>query len=460
MLTKVLLLLLCSGFAGSSMVLLSNSGALDRTIAEVFESDGARPGQGNVADRARRARRPAREGERRRRSREGERAPRPASRARSHGSSDDRRMPGSRFGDAWGKLGRGPGVVWRIVRLPLAAAVLLLAILLGLRWLARRERRYVRLSLLPYRADSAEPEEVRRLLESWHQLLLQRWWRRIPFGQRGIALELVMEYEQPGRPRGRLTVVCPEDLQRAVAGALLGCYRDSRLEVEPEELPSLRQLVRLKKRKSFVWALDDPHPGGPNMVDTVLSQMTSVGEAAVLQYALTPTPAVFDSYSRSRLAAAERERQSARAVNPRDPGLQSEIVNQELESALRVQHRPLFFTEIRVAAMSYAGCRAIAGVVRGESGAENRLVERRTRVLGRRSLYLRRLSTGVGNPLPSWRRGVLSSTELARLWQLPSPGLKVVPLVRSSVPRLGAPPEITRSPEHVLAHDERPTGSA
>ncbi len=40
---------------------------------------------------------------------------------------------------------------------------------------------------------------------------------------------------------------------------------------------------------------------------------------------------------------------------------------------------------------------------------------------GARSLYLSRLRRGVGNPLPGWRRGVLSSIELAGLWQLPSP---------------------------------------
>ncbi len=119
-----------------------------------------------------------------------------------------------------------------------------------------------------------------------------------------------------------------------------------------------------------------------------------------------------------------------------------------------MQHRPLFFSEIRVAANDYKACAAIAGGIRGQSAGENRLVERYMRPFSRGPLYLRRLAIGVGNPLPNWRRGVLASTEVASVWHLPSPGLRSVRVGRVPIPRMPAPPEVSRDPGHVLARDE------
>jgi hypothetical protein len=337
--------------------------------------------------------------------------------------------------------------------------LLMLVGALGAGWLirsrraARRDRTSTRLWLLPFRADDAEPQAVMRLLESWHQQLQERWWRRLLYGQPGLALEVVMAPDAEGDRTARLSVVCPEEFAETIEGSLLACYPDSRLVRGAQSLPPVHEIVRMKKRYSFVRALRGGEDEEGKVIDVVLSQMDRVGETAVVQYALTPTPAWLDHYSRWRFGARERDAGAAAARDPANPGVRSEVLAAELQGGLRVQHRALFFTEIRIAASSYGACRAIAGALRGACAAENRLVERHMRV--RRELYLGRLRGAVGNPLPGWRREVLSSGELAGLWQLPSPGLKTARVARTPVPRLLAPPEITRRDDYALARDER-----
>ena len=353
----------------------------------------------------------------------------------------------------------GPGhLVSNVVNLIRVAAFVFAALallLVGSRSVARHHRRYIRLWLLPFRADEAEPDEVRRLLESWHQQLLQRWYRRLAIGQPGIALEIVMAPDSEGDRAARLSVVCPEGMAEGIEGALLACYPDSRLLRGGQALPPVQRVIRLKKRSAFVWALRTQTDGTDrNSMDVLLTQMSSVPDTAIVQYALTPTPALFDSYSRSRFSSLERSAESMRRFDPASPGLRSEVFSAELQGGLSVQHRPLFFADVRVAATTLAGCRQIAGALRGGSGAENRLVERTLRA-PRAGLYMRRLRGGLGNPVPSWNRGVLSSTEIAALWQLPTPGLKVVRVARSPLPRILAPPEISRDAGHALALDER-----
>jgi hypothetical protein len=375
--------------------------------------------------------------------------------SKQHRTRDDRRSEEPIVPpEVTARLEDARDTVWRIGGVALAGIAGLALLLVPLRLRARSVRRYVRLRLLPYRADEAEPLEIVRLFEIWHQQLLQRWWRRLASGQPSLALELVMRPAE-GDPTCELSVVCPERLVAAVEGGLLGCYPDSRLVRDDRPLPYLRHVLRLKKRFGFVRALRPLEDENRRPVDSVLSNMESLARPALVQYVFTPTPALFDRWARARFGAVEHHSESARALDPGQPGLRSEVLAQELQGGLRVQHHALYFTEVRVAAESRAHGMAIAGVLRGETAAENRLVVRHMRAWGRRPLYLRRIEDGVGNPLPGWRRGVLSSAEIAGLWQLPSPGLKVVRLERSSLPRMPAPPEVSRDPGDALMMDER-----
>jgi hypothetical protein len=349
-----------------------------------------------------------------------------------------------------------PGAVWRAIRVPLALTAMAGLLLLTTRWRARLSRRYVRLTVLPFRSEQAQPEDVRRMIEAWHQALLVRWWRRLPGGQANMALEVTTAPDRSGKLEGRLSIVCPKPLADPIEGAILGCYQDSRVRRDDTPLPRVKRIIRLKKRFAFVRALRSPEQGRVerNSIDALLNQMARLGHPSVFQLILTPTPAVFDRYSRWRYSSVERASSSAQELNPGDPGLRSEVLREELRGGLHVQHRPLFFTEMRVAAGTYRHCRAIAGTVRGESGAENRLVERYMRPWARGPLHLSRLRTAIASPVPNWRKGVLASPEVAGLWRLPEPGLKFARLARSPVPRMPATPEVSRDPDAMLMRDE------
>ncbi len=123
------------------------------------------------------------------------------------------------------------------------------------------------------------------------------------------------------------------------------------------------------------------------------------------------------------------------------------VEDAELRGALEVQHRPLFFVDLRVVAPDRRVCERIASALRAE-GRENRLVERGTAVRhGLLGLYTRRVERGEGNPLPSFHKGVFASTELAAIWQLPSIDYMTVPFARTGLPLAPASPAIHR-PRH------------
>ena len=67
--------------------------------------------------------------------------------------------------------------------LAVAAAFFAAALVLAAtRALARARRRYVRLALLPYRTDRADPDAAVALFEALHAAVRQRWWRRLGHG--------------------------------------------------------------------------------------------------------------------------------------------------------------------------------------------------------------------------------------------------------------------------------------
>jgi hypothetical protein len=345
---------------------------------------------------------------------------------------------------------------WEALRAPLFAGLVVFGCLVALRLAARPLPRYSRHWLLPYRADEATPDQVRRLLESWHQMVMRRWWQRLLSGQPSICLEL-HSLPDTGGNRVRLVLACPADegLADALDGRLVACYRDTRLIAGAGEPGWLGAVLRLKKRRSFTTRLETPERYEQPLVDGLVATMSATAEPCTVQYALTPAPASFDRFARWLFRSEERHLERARVkAEGGDPGVRSEVAQQELEGGLELQHRPLFFADLRVNAPSYATARRVAGTIRGGSGAENRLVERR--ILVRRALYRRRIAGALGNPLPSWSRGVISSSELAGLWQLPSPFVKGVRIERSSVPRVPAPPEIRRvTADQALVCDDR-----
>jgi hypothetical protein len=333
----------------------------------------------------------------------------------------------------------------------LLAAGLALAsasLLLGARWWARRRRRYVRLQVVPYRTDRTTVEGLVAMFESLHKRLQLRWWRRLPRGQPSLALEVHCRHTEGMLASASLAVVCPSNLAGMVEASIRNAYPNCSLaparHAAPQDPPAM---LRLKKHAAFikrVKLLDRFELAREPPMDRLITAMAACHEDAFVQLALTPAPGLLESYAKRLYKRHEAHLSRARREHlfMHDRSL---VEDSELRGGLEVQHRPLFFLDLRVAGASRETCERIASELRAE-GAENRLVERGVALRnGTLGCYRRRVVRGEGNPWPSLRTGVFSSTELTALWHLPSIEYATVPFARSALPVAPAPPAIMRA---------------
>jgi hypothetical protein len=319
----------------------------------------------------------------------------------------------------------------------------MLALIAGARVHARSRRRYVRMRVEAYRADHAEAEAVVTVFGALHKRLLRRWWRRLLLGQPSLSLEV---HHAPGGHSACLAISCPAGQESAVESALQAAYPNCRLGPLEQRIGAPPSVLRLKKHGQFInraKMLEEFERRSDPPINRLLTVMAACGEPVFVQLALTPTPALFEAFSkhlyRRRETRLSRERREHLLVRDR-----SMVEDAELRGGLDVQHEPLFFVDLRVIAECRAVCELIASELRVDR-AENRLVERGTAVRhGLLGLYSRRVERGEGNPLPSFHKGVFASRELARIWQLPSVDYLNVPFARSTLPRAPAPPSISR----------------
>lgn len=335
-----------------------------------------------------------------------------------------------------------PGVVPVRLLLALASTFVLLVAVMRVR--ARARRRYVRLRVEAYRGDHASVEDVATMLAALHKRLLRRWWRRLAHGQPSLSLEV---HHTGGAQRcAWLAISCPEGQQRMIEASLQATYPSCRLRPLKRQVGIPPAVLRLKKHAEFIKrakALEDYDRRPEPPVNRLLTAMGACGEPAFVQLALTPAPALFEAlakhlYKRHE-ARLSRERREHLLVRDR-----SMVEDSELRGGLQVQHKPLFFVELRVIASRREVCERIAAELRTEA-AENRLVERGTALRhGLLGLYTRRVRRGEGNPLPSFRKGVFAPGELAPIWQLPSVDYLTVPFARTGVPLAPASPAILR----------------
>jgi hypothetical protein len=309
-----------------------------------------------------------------------------------------------------------------------------------LRLRARRRRQYVRLRIVPYRGDDPSVETIVRMFDALHKRLLRRWWRRLFAGQSSVALEIHCHRE------AWLSLTCPLGEQSLVEAALRSAYPNCRLEDEPMTIGRPPYVLRVKKHSSFIKRarlLDHFEHDRAPAVNRLITTMAACRAPAFAQVALTPTPALFEGHSKRTYKRHEHHlsRQRKLRLPPLD---RSMVEDEELKGGLDVQHRPLFFVDLRLVGPNRTVCERIASELRAES-AENRLVERGTGVRhGWLGLYTRRVVRGEGNPLPSVRKGVFASTELASVWHVPSMDYSTVPFARSPLPLAPAPPTIFR----------------
>ncbi|HMH46648.1 MAG TPA: replication-relaxation family protein [Solirubrobacteraceae bacterium] len=321
------------------------------------------------------------------------------------------------------------------------------------RWSGRQRRNYVRMHVATYRTDQADAEAVVRMYEALHARLLRRWWRRLLLGQPTVALEVHHEYTHNPvggcANRAWMAITCPRGLERMLEAALRTAYPNCRLQPLQEPITMPPAVLRLKKKAEFikrVKSLERFEYEREPSVNRLLTVMGACGTPGFVQVALTPAPVLFERFARRLFKLREErlshERRAYAIVRDR-----SIVEDAELRGGLDVQHRPLFFGDIRVGAGDRRTCERIASELRAES-AENRLVERGTTIRhGLLSLYRRRLQRGEGNPIPPWRKGVFATSELAAIWHLPSIDYATVPFARSGLPLAPAPPSILRPRE-------------
>jgi len=347
-----------------------------------------------------------------------------------------------------GVLDRQVGAVWSWApargilpaRLLLALVSALGVLIVIARAYVRSRRRYVRLGIEVYRSDRADAAAVVTMFDALHKRLLRRWWRRLLLGQPSVALEV--HYADSAW----LAVTCPQGLERMVETALQAAYPNCRVGPVRRPVGFPPAVLRLKKHAEFikrVRALERYEHDREPPVNRLLTIMGACGEPAFVQLAMTPTPAAFEA-----LAKHLYKRREARLSHQRREHLlvrdRSMVEESELRGALEVQHRPLFFVDLRVIGPNRRVCERIASELRVES-AENRLVERGTTLRhGLLGLYGRRVQRGEGNPLAPFHKGVFAAPELAGLWQLPSIDYATVPFARTGLPLAPAPPAVLR----------------
>jgi Replication-relaxation len=342
---------------------------------------------------------------------------------------------------------------------------------------SRRSRVYVRLEVEAYRADTTSADGVVAMFESLHKRLVCRWWRRLFWGQPSLALEVhhicgsTPQQEvahgdasaglrwddgdaHPGHEHARqgtarsvwLAVSCLAGMETMIETALRSAYPNCRLRLALQPLGPPPVVLRLKKQAGFIKRVKTleyiEHRREPP-VNRLMNVMAACAEPAFVQLALTPAPALFERYAKylykRHEAHLSRERRMHLLMHDR-----SIVEDEELRGGLDVQHRPLFFADLRVIARHRTTCERIASELRAVS-SENRLVERGTAIRhGLVGLYSARILRGEGNPMPSFHKGVYASTELAALWQLPSIDYAAEPFARTGLPIAPAPPAILR----------------
>ncbi|MFI4992077.1 MAG: replication-relaxation family protein [Solirubrobacterales bacterium] len=354
-------------------------------------------------------------------------------------------LPGVLEAEARAVWGWAPGGV-SLTRLLVLSLLVLGALVAGARWHARRRRRYVRMRVDAYRADKATAEAVVGMFEALHKRLLCRWWRRLLHGQPSVALEV---HHAGGE--AWLALTCPAGLDGMVQAALRTAYPNCRLVAERHLPGSPPAVLRLKKHAEFIkraQVLDRFEHDREPLMNRLMTVMGACACEAFVQVAMTPTPVLFERHAKRLYKRHEahlsRERRDHFEIRDR-----SMVEDSELKGGLDIQHRPLFFLDLRVIAPDREKCERIASELRAGEG-ENRLVERGTTVRhGLLGLYDRRVQRGEGNPLPSFHKGVFASTELAAIWHLPSIDYLTVPFERGVLPVAPAPPAILRPADGV-----------
>lgn len=298
------------------------------------------------------------------------------------------------------------------------------------------------------RDDLANPYRVQEAFEGITGAITARWYERLWRGQDHLALEVHRLPDQSIR----FTVAAPRWLLPAIQGPLEDLYPDVELQ-EVSGRPSWGEhVVRLKKRRPFVLSIQTTRNYEHAFSETLVAMLSTLEGETSVQLVLTPAPGFVHRRARRLLKRRERGLQYADHRDEGELGIDSIVEYKELQGALETQHRSLLYFDLRVTGRDHAAARRVAGLF-SQLRSENEFAPRQVRL--RRALYARRVELALANPLPGLRTGVLSTSELPTLWQLPRARVKHARLPRATVRRAVAPPEIDRQEARLLLRDER-----
>ena len=357
-----------------------------------------------------------------------------------------------------GDAGLGPIIdtALEVARLSALAAVALGLALLTSRALGRRRRarELATWELRVGRDPLSNPYRVQEAFEGIVGAIGVRWYRRLWAGPDHFALEL---HRLPDRTT-RFTLAAPRQLLPALAGPLEDLYPDVRL-IKCDGRPHWSAAItRLKKRRSHVLSLQTNLNYEHAFAEALAAALGQHEGRTTVQLVLTPAPAWVHARARRLLKRRERHLNQGDRRDPLDPGMDSVVEAKELKGALDTQHRSLCYFDLRVAGDEPTAVRRLAGMF-AQLRSENELVRRDIRL--RRALYGGRAQFALPNPLPGLRTGLISTSELATLWQLPRARAKLTNIPRATMRRAIAPPDIARDPGLELMRDEHgPVGLA
>jgi hypothetical protein len=327
--------------------------------------------------------------------------------------------------------------------------LLLIAVIASRLWHRRqRARRMTTWELRLGRDDLANPYRVQEAFEGITGAISPRWYERLWRGPGHLALEIHRLADQSIR----FTIAAPRDLAPAIGGPIEDLYPDVEL-IEVSGRPTgARCVVRLKKRRSFVFSIQTTRDYDHSFIETLVALLGTVNHEQTVQLVLTPSPGYVQRRARALLKGRERTLQRLDRRDPIELGIDSKVEAKELKGALELQHRSLLLFDLRVAGVDAREARRVAGVF-SQLRSDNELTRREMRF--RRALYARRTTAALPNPLPGLHSGVLSTSELPTLWQLPRARVKHARIPRATVRRAVASPEIGRNTQRRLLCDEQ-----
>jgi hypothetical protein len=337
----------------------------------------------------------------------------------------------------------------------------------------RAEIRPVRVELVLGRDSVAEPYEVARLADGLSAVLRSR--RRlhvrrllgpdsIVFEQRALAAERAVAFY----------VTCPARARDAVVARIRATYPGLRSRPAPPDAflrhidPPMKagsswlrrqprspvgvDVLRMKKRRRWIWSLQTTKDFTHSAVESVIHQLSVAGCDATLQLVLTPTPAIVEHLAGRALRRQERDLRAETGAGV-EPGIESVTAQKDLKGALEGVGRAFYWFDWRILVPSgrIDTAAALTGAL-GELRQDNELVPRVMRL--RRRLTAYRAAHGLRPAFASWWTGALSAAEVASAWHLPGVRLRDVDVRRQAARQLAAPAAISRDPHDALLVDE------